>query len=225
MTVKQLMELGYTKEQADQIVKLHKEELDGKYETKERNTELREQVKQLKSDIEDRDKQIKDLGLSAEASEKLKEKIAALEESNKAKDKEAQDKMAALMLKNAVTAELAGKVHDVDLVLGMLKTEDIKLSESGAIEGSGLKDQLEKIQKEKSFLFIDPKAAGEKTPAPNPLAGLKLFGQGVPEGQKDPKAGGDEDPGVAFAKEAAKRRSSGAASAKKAADEFFGTMK
>jgi hypothetical protein len=47
---------------------------------------------------------------------------------------------------------LLGKAHDPDLVTKLIDTSKIVLNEDGSIHG--LKEQLEPLQKDKSFLFV-----------------------------------------------------------------------
>lgn len=212
LTVKQLQELGYTEEQAKQIIELEKKDIDGNYEPKERNQQLREQVKQLQADVKSRDEQITELGKSAGASEELKKQVKQLQEDNKQKDVETEKKMAALQKEYAVRSELSGKVHDVDVALGLIDLDKITLSESGAVK-SGFKEQFETLTKEKSYLIV-------KDGTPRVKTGIKPFGTGVPTGGE---GGHDEDPkGVSYAKAAAQRKKDAVASSKKAADAYFG---
>lgn len=212
LTVKQLTEAGFTEEQAKKIIELHKADLDGNFEPKERNQELRDQVKQLKEDLASRDKSIEELKSSAGASDELKKTISELQETLKSKDKESEDKLAALRKQYAIRAELTGKVHDVDVALGLLDLDKIEVDDNGKVK-KGFKEQFDAIAKEKSYLVIKQES-GKKVP------GVRVFGEGVPEGDGVKKK--EVPTGVTFAKEAAARRNEAKSSSKKAADAYFG---
>lgn len=212
LTVKQLMDEGLTEDQAKKVVELHKKDIDGNFEPKERNQELRAQVNQLKEDLKERDKSIDELKTSAGASEELKKTIETLQADIKTRDKESEQKISRLQKEYAIKAELVGKVHDVDVALSLLDVDKITLDEGGKIK-SGFKEQFDQLAKDKAYLIV--KAPDKKAP------GFKMFGN-PPEESDEGGAKKDEPQGVAFAKAAAERRKAAGVSSSKAADAYFG---
>lgn len=218
MTEKELLELGLGDDQVKKVLALHKSSIDGKYEPKERNEQLREQLKAEKDKVAERDKQISDLSKSAEATESLRQKLHEMEEANKVKDAEATKKLAEMQMNTALKVALAGKVHDVDLAITLFDSSKIKLDANGAITG-GFKEQFDALAKEKSYLFVH-KNPGVDPPKP----GVKIFGNGAGGGNDDGKKG-EGSKGLDYAKDAAKRKNEALKSAQKAADAFFGGSK
>lgn len=215
MTVKELMELGLTEEQAKKVSEAVKASIDGKYEPKERNEQLREQLKAEREKVADRDRQISSLTESASASDELRKQIEKMKEDNKKKDEEHSKRLNEAKMSGALRENLAGKVHDVDLAITLFDTSKIKLDDNGSIK-EGFKDQLEALEKSKSYLFVKDSGKNQTRPA------MKLFGEGAKEGQKN-DSGKDENPGLKFAKEAAARKNSAVERSNKAAEAYFGT--
>ncbi|MEK4425876.1 phage scaffolding protein [Solibacillus sp. FSL K6-1523] len=180
MTKEQLIALGLTEEQAQTI-------LDGYGQTVPKS-DFDNKVNELKianDTIAERDTQLEDLkkidaaGLQTKITELQQENAQAkLDHANQLKDER---------LSTALKLALTGKVHDVDLVLGLIDKEQIELDEKGNIT-KGLDEQRKTLQESKSFLFIPEKE--DKKPefkGWNPVGG-------------DNGTGGELDIGSAFAK-------------------------
>lgn len=174
MTIEQLMEQGYTKEQATQIMKLHNEALKDKFVPKHRFDEVNDKNKQLEQSVTDRDTQIKNLKKFEGDADALKTKIEELETSNKEKDAQHQKEISELKVNNAIKFALNGKVQDkaIDLVEGLIERDKIKINDDGTV--LGLDEQLAKIKEDRSFLFTEE---GKKTQVdPNKNPGFKFEG-------------------------------------------------
>lgn len=157
-------------------------ELPKHFVPKQQYNDVSDQRKQLEKDVADRDKQIADLGKVAGASEELKAQIQTLQDENKAaKDKYEADAKE-LRLSTALKLSLAGKVHDPDIVAGLLDKTKIELDDAGAVKG-GLDDQLKALQTSKAFLFI-PEDKGGKP---------RFKGATPPESGGGGGAGGEKD--------------------------------
>lgn len=199
MTKEQLLAAGFTEEQATNILKLHKEAIDGQYVAKHRFDEVNGELKTAKEQVAERDKQITDLKKFEGDTKALQEKITALEADNAAKDKEYQSKLNQERKMNAVKLALledeSGKPHDADMVMGLFNLEQVTIDETtGKITG-GFKEQHENIRKEKAFLFEtkeDANKGGDGKPA-----GWKPAGTPPADGDK---GGGGADPSVSFGK-------------------------
>ena len=199
MTKEQLLAAGFTEEQATNILKLHKEAIDGNYVAKHRFDEVNTELKTTKEQVIERDKQITELKKFEGDSKALQEKITALENDNAAKDKEYKANLALERKKNAIKLALLedenGKPYDVDMVMGLFNLEQVVIDEATGKISSGFKEQNDAIRKEKAFLF-SPKEDVNKGDDGKP-AGWKPAGTPPADGDK---GGGGADPSVSFGK-------------------------
>ncbi len=200
MKKEQLLALGFTEEQVTNILKLYKEAIDGNYVAKHRFDEVNEELKTIKEQVKERDKQIADLKKFEGDAKTLQEKISALEAENAAKDKEYKANLALERKKNAIKLALLedenGKPHDVDMVMGLFNLEQVVIDEETGKITAGYKEQNEALRKEKAFLF------GEKQPAggsedKNKNPGWKPQGQTPPDGNGGQ---GGTDPSISYGK-------------------------
>lgn len=106
---------------------------------------------QAEKDVADRDKQIEDLSKAAGLSDDLKKQIEQLKSDNKtAKDKYDAD-LQQIKLDNAITAALAGKVHNERIVTGLVDKTKLVLGDDGKLVG--LDEQLTALQGTDAYLF------------------------------------------------------------------------
>jgi len=199
MTKEQLLAAGFTEEQATNILKLHKEAIDGNYVAKHRFDEVNGELKTAKEQVIERDKQITDLKKFEGDTKALQEKITTLESENATKDKEYKANLALERKKNAIKLALLedenGKPHDADMVMGLFNLEQVVIDEETGKITSGFKEQNDAIRKEKAFLF-SPKEDANKGGDDKP-AGWKPAGTPPADGDK---GGGGADPSVSFGK-------------------------
>ncbi len=199
MTKEQLLAAGFTEEQATNILKLHKEAIDGNYVAKHRFDEVNGELKTAKEQVIERDKQITELKKFEGDSKALQEKITELEAANAAKDEEYKANLALERKKNAIRLALLedenGKPHDVDMVMGLFNLEQIIIDEATGKISSGFKEQNDAIRKEKAFLF-SPKA-DDQNKDPNKNPGWKPAGDPPADGDKGGKGA---DPSVSYGK-------------------------
>ena len=196
MTREQLLALGFTEEQVTNILKAHREAIDGNYVAKHRFDEVNGELKTSKEQLADRDKQIKELKKFEGDNKALQDKIETLETENKEKDKLHQENFALERKKNAIKLALLedenGKPHDADMVMGLFNLEQVIIDETtGKITG-GFKEQHENIRKEKAFLF-----GTKEEPGTDKKPGWKLAGTPPADGDK---GGGGADPSISFGK-------------------------
>ena len=152
--------MGLTEQQATQVM----ESLNGNYVTKTRFNDINESNKQLKKDIDDRDKQLEDL--KKVDAEGLQKKISDLQDANKKNQVDFEAKLKETQLNSALKLALNGKVHDADLVTGLIDKTKIELGEDGNVS-KGLDEQIKTLQEAKSFLFVtENKAPGIKGATP-----------------------------------------------------------
>lgn len=128
---------------------------------------LADTKKKLETDLQARDQQLEELKKTAGASEDLKKQIEQLQADNKKKDEEYQAQLKDLTLTNAIKLAVAGKVHDEDLVAGLIDKEKLVIDGDRVV---GLEDQLKSLQESKAFLF-KPADGDDKKPGFQPKVG------------------------------------------------------
>jgi hypothetical protein len=190
MTKEEFISLGLTEEQATKAAAASAEELKG-FIPKARFDEVNTAKKTADDALKDRDKQLEDLRKSSGDAEALKEQITKLQTDNKtAADKYAAD-MKELQLSTALKMALGGKVHDPDIVAGLLDKTKIELDDNGSVK-AGLDDQLKALQTSKAFLFVPEDKGGSQ---------FQFRGFNPPEGGGG--SGGDKDKAADFGKRVA----------------------
>ncbi len=172
-----------TDEQADTILAGFNKSLDNNYVTKARFDEVNEKNKTLTTQLSERDASITQLKKDIE-DKPSKEKVDELEKKLADKDKEYALQLAENTKKIRIISEIAGKVHDNDLVIGQLNLDKITVDgDNGPI--IGLNEQLEALKKSKGFLFKDEKPLpGDGNATPNGTPNTNN-GMNVPEGNNN----------------------------------------
>lgn len=163
MKKEELIALGLTEEQADKVVAGF-----GSMIPKSRFDEVNEAKKNLETQIQDRDKQLKDLGEKAKGNEDLTKKIQELQDANKEAKTTYEKQLKDVQLSTAIKLAIAGKAQDADIVTGLIDATKIELNEDGSVKG-GLDDQLKSLKESKPFLFVPesgskPNLKGTKPP-------------------------------------------------------------
>lgn len=161
MKKEDLVALGLTDEQAEQVANASAEELKG-YIPKARFDEVNTEKNTLKTTLADRDKQLEDLQKSSKDSEALKQQIADLIKANADAQAAHDAEIKQLMIDNAIEKALgdAGTLNS-KAVKALLELTDAELTEDGNIKG--LDKQIEKLKgaDDSKFLF---KAAEPSNP-------------------------------------------------------------
>ncbi|WP_107950938.1 phage scaffolding protein [Lysinibacillus parviboronicapiens] len=151
MKKEDLIAMGLSEEQADTVV--------GKYGTmipKERFDEVNNAKKTLEVQVKNQETQLKDLQDKAKGNEELQTTITELQQANKTAKTEYEQQLKNERMSAALKLSLHSKVHDVDLVAGLIDKTTIELSEDGKVT-KGLDEQLKSLQESKSFLFVPEK--------------------------------------------------------------------
>lgn len=175
MTKEQLIAQGLTEAQADAVLKLHKEAIDGNYVPKATFEAERQKLKDANAQIEERDKQIKELGKFKGTAEELQAKVAELEEANKTSTQEYQKKLEELEKDYAIRAEIIDSVIDPEDVIPKLD-KTLLVFKDGKIV-SGLKEQLDALKQSKPHYFKQEQKSNEW----NKFSGFNFFGKTPPE--------------------------------------------
>ncbi|WP_137744551.1 phage scaffolding protein [Robertmurraya siralis] len=150
--------LGLEKDKIESIMTEHGKTVES-YKTK--NNDLNTSLDDLKKQLEQRDKDLKELKKQTEGSEELKTKLDTLQKQYDADKTEYETKLKDTQLSSAIKLALAGKVHDADLVTGLIDKAKIELGDDGNVS-KGLDEQLKSLQESKSFLFVPDKKDTQK---------------------------------------------------------------
>lgn len=183
MKKEDLIALGLTEEQADALISKY-----GTMIPKERFDEVNNAKKTLEEQVKQHDSQLKGLQEKAKGNEELQAEITKLQEAQQQAKKEYEQQLKDERMSTALKLALFNKVHDADLVAGLIDKAKVELDEKGNIKG-GLDEQLKTLQESKSFLFVPEKE--EKPPT---------FKGWSPAGGSDGKEG-ELSVGSSFAKE------------------------
>ena len=157
MKRKFLEDMGLEKEQVDKILDENSQDIGkakGDSEKIQKDLDAANaEVKSLKGQISDRDKQLETLKNSTGDVEAMKQQIATLQADNKAKDEAHAAEIKQLKIDAAIDSALTGaKAKNNTAVKALLKDLDkAELAEDGTIKG--LAEQIEALQKSDAYLF------------------------------------------------------------------------
>lgn len=142
---------------------------------------LNDQVDGYKSQVTDRDKQIKSLSAAAKDNEELRAKFAEVEKANKEKDKEWSSKLASQKKEFAISSALskAGALEN-KAVLPFIDTGKVSLDENGNL--LGFQEQVDAAKQNYGFLFKKDEPAEPQKPATH----VVVSGNGTSEVPQDP---------------------------------------
>lgn len=115
------------------------------------------EIKDLKTEITNRDKQIADLEKSAKDESEIQKELDKVKQENA----DWQTKYEETQLNNAIKLAVAKDANDANDVLLMLDKSNLELQEDGNVKG--LEDAVKALQESKPYLFADNKATG-RTP-------------------------------------------------------------
>lgn len=146
---------------ADLITAIMGDTKDTNYIPKERFDEVNNSLKELKGQIVDRDKQLKDLGDKLKDNEELSKQIKELQDANKKNAGDYEAKIRNMALDSAITNLLKdNKVKHPDLLVGKFDREKLKVKDDGTIEG--LEEQFNPMKETYKDLF--EQTVGGRTP-------------------------------------------------------------
>lgn len=142
---------------------------------------LNDQIDGYKSQVTDRDKQIKSLSTAAKDNEELRVKFAEVEKANKEKDKEWSNKLASQKKAFAISSALskAGALEN-KAVLPFIDTGKVSLDENGNL--LGFQEQVDAAKQNYGFLFKKDEPAEPQKPATH----VVVSGNGTSEVPQDP---------------------------------------
>jgi len=153
MERQELENLGLTKDQINEVLKLHKGSLNNNFIPKYRFDEINTELKNLKNSLIERDERISSLKALGESNDKLKERVQQLESKNLEMDNNFKKMLVEEKKKHAVKNEInKNRPYDIDMVFNLIKFDDVELDEVGNIK-TGLENQIKELKEKKSFLF------------------------------------------------------------------------
>ena len=209
MNKEQLIAAGLTEEQANAVLKLHKDSIDGTYVPKATFEAEREKVKNLNTEVTNRDTQIKELGKFKGTAEELQTKVTQLETSNAEAKAGFEKQLKELTQKTLITSQISELVVDVEDVLPKLDFTKIVFKDDKI--DSGLTEQLQSLKQTKPHYF--------KTEKQDPTPKGWVFGKTPVEGNEDNK--GKDNEFVAFGKQLAQNKVASSDVTKKVAENYF----
>ncbi|MGG0663414.1 phage scaffolding protein [Viridibacillus arvi] len=148
MNKEQLIALGLTDEQANQVISGY-----GAMIPKERFDEVNNSKKLLEEQITDRDNQLKELSKNAEVSDVLKADIVKLQEDNKqAKEKYDAD-VKQIKVDSAVELALTNaKARNLTAAKSLLDLSNVELDDQGKVKG--LEDKIKALTEDEGTKFM-----------------------------------------------------------------------
>lgn len=212
MKLEDLIKKGLTEAQANLVIELHKQAIDGNYVPKATFDAERQKVKDANDTIADRDKQIKELGAFKGTAEELQKKVDDLTAENEKNKKDYEAKLSEMETNNAIRSVIADQVHNVDDI--MSRIDKTKLTITDGKVTAGLVEQVDAIKKTHPHYFKEPKVDDTNNGLPG---GWHPFGKSPNESNSS----GETDSAAEFGKSLAKAQSQGIASTQKAADIYF----
>lgn len=142
--------LGLDKETVDKIMAEHGSSVESQ---KTKVTDLTTERDDYKTQLAQRDKDLKDLKTKAEGSEELQTQFTDLQSKYDTQKGEYEQKLKDTQMASAIKLALAGKVHDTDIAISQIDKATIELDAEGKIT-KGLDEQLKTLQTSKPFLFV-----------------------------------------------------------------------
>ena len=213
MKLEDLLKEGFTEEQANKILELHKKAIDGNFVPKETFNAEREKVKTANDTIADRDKQIAELGKFKGTAEELQKKVDDLTEQNTKSAQEYEAKLKEMEETTAIRAAVTDQVHNPDDVISKLDKTKLTIKDGKVV--AGLVEQMDAIKKTSPHYFKEAK--GDDGNTGGFPGGWHPFGKSPDES----KGQGGTDSAAEFGKSLAKAQSQGIASTQKATDIYF----
>lgn len=179
MRRKFLEDLGLEVETINEIMKEHGKTV-GRKDT---------QIDELEKDLENRDKQLKDLESNPKIDPELQKKVNEYSEENKKLKDERRD----IILNAAIEVATAKDAHNPKAVLKLIDRESLEVQEDGTIKG--LDEAISSLRESDSYLFT-PASSDETPPGNNDSdkqEGVKTPNNLNPGGQQG-NGGKDPDP-------------------------------
>lgn len=141
---------GLDSETAAKIIEAHNDSINGNYIPKSRFDEVNNALKQSKTALTERDKQIENLKAFEGDNEALKTKVSELQAANEQAQVKYAKEMETMRKTTALRSMLAD-AQDATMVLNLLNLDAITISPDGHMTGA--KEQIDTLKTTKPFLF------------------------------------------------------------------------
>ena len=150
---KLLKDAGLDDSKVDEAVEGVKKELPNHFIPKDKYNATSEELKELKGQLTERDKQLEELSGKAKGNEELQEQIKRLQEQNKQTQTEYEEKLQKQQFDFALEKNLTNaKVKNIKAVKALLDMDTIKLDGENL---KGLEEQLKTIRESDGYLFAE----------------------------------------------------------------------
>lgn len=174
MNKEQLLELGLSDEIAEKVLSGF-----GHMVPKTRLDEVITEKNELKSQLNDRDTQLKELAKSNKDNEELQTQIKELQAKNTETEKEYTEKLAKMQLDSSIELELTKMgAKNNKAVKAMLELDKVKFENDKLV---GLSEQLETLKTSDGYLFKETEPstpAGVEPKVNNPGSNIKEISLG-----------------------------------------------
>jgi hypothetical protein len=131
---------------------------EGKYIPVDKFNVKLDEIKQLKEQVDDYKKQLKDLEKKAQGNADLQQTIQELRAENEKKDTEYQSKIAEQAKRHAIESAIKdAQGKNIKAISALLDIEKITVDDKGI---TGLSDQLKQIKESDAYLFGEDKIVG-----------------------------------------------------------------
>ena len=172
MKREELKKLNLTDEQIDKVMSLHGADVEN---SKSKMDELNKTNESLKSQIAERDRDLKTLKKQAGDNEELTNQFKELQSKYKQDTENLSKELQQTKLNSAVDSALGkAKVRNSKAAKALINMDEVKLNDKGEVEG--LDDQISSLQKTDGYLFdqgnkepYQPQGGGGNTD-PDPVA-------------------------------------------------------
>lgn len=176
MERKTLEEMGLEKDQINTIMSDYGKAVNG---LKEQVDTLTAERDSFKKQVNESNKQLDELKGKVKDNDEAQKQIADLQKQLKDSESNAQAELLAVKKNNAINNALReAHVRDNKAIMPFLDTDAIKYNDDGL---TGLKGQIEELQKNKAFLFEQPEPPKE----PEEPKGIKATAGKVSKGDDD----------------------------------------
>lgn len=151
MKLEDLIAAGLTQEQAEKVLKMHKDAIDGNYVPKATFEAERAKTKTANETIAERDKQIEELGKFKGDNEQLTKKVEELTRQNEESAKKHKEEMEKKDQDVAIRAAIGDKVYCADDVIPLLDMTKIVFKDGKVV--AGLVEQMDEIKKTRPHYY------------------------------------------------------------------------
>lgn len=171
MTLEELMELGLEEEVAKKVLEAHQESIKNKFVPIARFNELNEENKNYKTQLDERDTQLKELKAKAEGNEELTNKITELESLNNQAKEDYEKAIKEIKKSTSIELKLKDeKAKNIKAVKALLDLDKVSVDGDNII---GLDEQLKTLKESDPYLFGEDKLRGKNpTPPSDPVDDL-----------------------------------------------------